>query len=182
MKRVVITPADLAGPALADLKKWLAISGERDDAALIDLLHAALDNCEAFTGTMPLEQSCSEMLAPNTAWQTLAARPVQSVSQIDSVTAGGAVIAVPIQDFAIELEADGTARVRLASPAAGATVTVRFDAGLAPGWAALPGGMRHGILRYAAEAFRERDSGSPPEGISSAIAALWRPWCRPRLA
>ena len=64
MKRAIVTPAEMAGAALDELKSWLAITTTRDDACLVTLLHAALDMCEAFTGLMPLAAICEEAGEP----------------------------------------------------------------------------------------------------------------------
>mgnify|MGYP000737058253 CR=1 FL=1 len=40
--------------------------------------------------------------------------------------------------------------------------------------------LRHGIVRFAAHQYRERDEG-PAERLPSAIAALWRPYRMVRL-
>ena len=58
MKRAIITPAVLAPTALSELKDWLGITTSGDDAQLTALLRMALDLCEDFTGTMPLQQDC----------------------------------------------------------------------------------------------------------------------------
>ena len=59
-------------------------------------------------------------------------------------------------------------------------VCFRFT-GLDPvDWIALDSGLRHGIVRFAAHAYRERDQGGDT-AIPSAVAALWRPWRRMKL-
>ncbi|MGN6497744.1 MAG: head-tail connector protein [Tsuneonella sp.] len=181
MKRAIVTPADLAGAALDELKQWLAITSTAEDAALIALLGAAGEMCEAFTGTMPLETECEELLAGSTEWQALSARPVQAISGIEAVPAEGARYPLAADAYAIELEADGSGRVRLVRQGNAGRVAVRFTAGLAPDWASLRAGLRQGIVRLAAYAYRERGEGgasAPP----AAVTALWRPWRRMRLA
>jgi uncharacterized phiE125 gp8 family phage protein len=63
-----------------------------------------------------------------------------------------------------------------------ARVAVRFTAGLAADWSGLPDGLRQGVLRLAAAQYRERETDGPPPGPPAAVAALWRPWRRMRLA
>src|SRR5688572_16506615 len=106
MKRVIITPPVLAGAALAELKDWLAITTPRDDAALTQLLRAALEMCEAFTGQMPLAAECEEVLPAAACWQTLATRPVGAVTGIEGIPVEGARFALAAADYAIELNAD----------------------------------------------------------------------------
>lgn len=181
MKRTVLTPADLAGGALADLKRWLAISTAAEDTSLTTLLGASAEACEAFTGAMPLEATCEEVLPASHEWQALATRPVQAIAGMEGIPAEGARYALAAGAYEVELDAEGTGRVRLLRQGAAGRIAVRFAAGLAPGWDTLPGGLRHGIVRLAAELYRARDGGAAA-ALPSAVTALWRPWRRMRLA
>jgi uncharacterized phiE125 gp8 family phage protein len=82
----------------------------------------------------------------------------------------------------LELDADGAARVQVARPGAAGRIAVRFVAGLAASWEALPDGLRHGIVRLAAHQHRSRDSAAAEQVPPTAVTALWRPWRRMRLA
>ena len=182
MKRIVVTPATIAPAALTELKDWLGISISKDDAQLTQLLRTSLETCEHFTGTMPLQQDCEEVLAVNADWQVLATRPVQAIAGADGLPADGARFTLPVSSYEIDLGADGTGQVRVSNPGSAGRIAVRFSAGLAADWAALPEGLRHGVLRLAAFQYRAREGGTdtgqwPP----SAVAALWRPWRRLRL-
>lgn len=183
MKRLIVTPAVLAPAALADLKSWLGITTTPDDAQLGALLRAGLDLCEQFTGLMPLQQVCEELLPAMTDWQVLSVRPVQAITAIEGVPAEGPRFVLPVASYAIDLAADGSGSVRVGNPGSAGRVAVRFTAGLAADWSTLPDGLRHGVLRIAAHQYRERDddavSGTVPP---AAVAALWRPWRRMRLA
>lgn len=181
MKRAILAPAELGGAALDELKQWLAITTPHDDTALMALLRASLDMCEAFTGTMPLSATCEEILPAMPGWQCLATRPVQAITAVEGIPAEGPRFAFAGDAYELEIDSDGTGQVRLARQGAAGRIAVRFVAGLSPGWGSLPEGLRHGIIRLAAQQFRERDSGAsdtPP----AAVAALWRPWRRLRLA
>lgn len=182
MKRAIVTPASLAPSALAELKEWLGITTAGDDAALGALLRSGLEMCEDFTSIMPLLQTCEELLPASAEWQQLATRPVQSITALQGVPADGTRFTLPTANYAIELDADGGGRVRVMNPGAAGRIAVRFTAGLASDWSSLPDALRHGVLRFAAYQYRMREddgaSGSPP----AAVAALWRPWRRLRLA
>lgn len=182
MKRAIVTPAVLAPAALSELKDWLGITTTGDDAQLTMLLRAALDMCEAFTGTMPLQQDCEELLPVSSAWQAIGTRPVEAITAVDGLPAEGARFALPVQNYAIELDADGGGRVLVTNSGAAGRIAVRFTAGLAADWASLPDGLRHGVLRLAAFQYRERDSEAASALPPAAVAALWRPWRRLRLA
>lgn len=182
MKRAIIVPAELAGAALDDLKAWLAIGTTREDMALTGLLRAALEMCEGFTGRMPLAAECEELLPGTTCWQSLRTRPVQAITQVEALAATGEREPLDIADHAMELDEDGGARLRLTGQRQVARIAVRFTAGLAPDWASLPDGLRHGVLRLAAHHYREREGPGAVPLPPAAVAALWRPWRRMRLA
>ena len=55
-------------------------------------------------------------------------------------------------------------------------------AGLAADWTVLPEPLRHGMVRLAAHQHRERESSGAASVPPAAVAALWRPWRRLRLA
>lgn len=180
MKRAIVVPAIVAGAALDELKEWLAITTPRDDAVLTSLLHGALEMCEAFTGQMPLEALCEEVLPASGFWQPLQTRPVQAVAGIEGIVPDGTRFPLPSQDYAIELNADGGAKARLLRQTGAGRIAVRFTAGMTASWMALPEGLRQGVLRLAAHHYSQRGGGgdaAPP----AAVAALWRPWRRLRL-
>lgn len=58
-------------------------------------------------------------------------------------------------------------------------ICARFTGHGASQWAELDEALRHGIVRFAAHQYRERDEGATP--LPAAIAALWRPWRLVRL-
>ena len=60
-----------------------------------------------------------------------------------------------------------------------AQVAVAYTAGLAAGWDELPPGITQGVAMLAAHLFEQREDGRAPP---AAVAALWRPWRRMRLA
>lgn len=177
MKRTIITPAILPPLALAELKQWLGITVAADDAPLGRLLAAALETCESFTGRMPLLQACQETLVAQGGWQMLATRPVLAVLAVQQPDG----TALAPDAYALALEADGSARVRLLAPALG-PVVVRFTAGVAATWDDLPEGLRQGLIRLAAHQHRERDNAGAAPLPPASVVAMWRPWRRVRLA
>ena len=181
MNRIILTAPVLPGSALAELKQWLGITTARDDAPLASLLMAALDVFEGFTGRMPIEAGCEEMLPADAGWHVLATRPIQSIEAIEGIDRDGIRFPFDAGGYEIELEADGTGRVRLPVFADEARVAVRFTAGLAPGWDGLPDALRHGLIRFAAHQHRQRESDGASPLPPPAVAALWRPWQRLRL-
>lgn len=182
MNRVILTPAQLPPTALAGLKQWLGITTTRDDTLLSGLLAGALECFEAFTGRMPIATSCEETLPVTPGWHALFTRSVQAITDVEGIAATGVRFALPAGAYTVDLDFDGTGRVRLTAPGAATRIVVRFTAGLADDWDTLPDTVRHGIIRLAAHQHREREgSGAAPIPPAS-VAALWRPWRHMRLA
>ena len=182
MQRTIVTPPALPPSALAALKQWLGITIAADDAPLAGLLRAGLDICEGFTGAVPLETTCEEVLLLSRDWQRLATRPIQAITAVHGIPATGARFALPADAYALDLDADGGGRVRVTAPGDATRIAVRFTAGLSAGWDALPEALRHGVIRLAAHQHREREGNSASPVPPAAVAALWRPWRRMRLA
>lgn len=180
--RTILTPPALPDAALDELKAWLAISSEADDPALTALLNAALGACEAFTGQMVLEAECEEVLPARSGWQVFATRPVQAVTLAEGIPAEGARFTLASDAYAIELDADGSARFRLVRQGAAGRIAVRFTAGMASEWAEVPETIRHGAIRMAAHLYRRRDDEVDAATPPASVAALWRPWRRLHLA
>ena len=59
-------------------------------------------------------------------------------------------------------------------------ICLRFTGLDAAEWSELDEALRHGIVRFAAHQYRERDAGGA-EALPAAVAALWRPWRLVRL-
>ncbi len=181
MKRAIIAAATLGPAALAELKDWLGISTTGEDATLTTQLRAALETCEAFTGSMPLVAECEEIIAVSSEWQKLDVRPVLAITSVEGIPAQGPRFALTASAFAIDFRADATGWVRMLEPGLASRVAIRFSAGLATEWQALPDGLRHGIVRLAAHQYRQRETGDKGPVPPAAVAALWRPWRGPRL-
>ncbi|ANY18800.1 hypothetical protein A6F68_00265 [Tsuneonella dongtanensis] len=180
MQRTIVAPAELPAAALDELKQWLGVRSTGDDAALISLVRTALETCEAFTGSVPLACLCEEILPACADWRTLSARPVVAIAGIEGIPAEGARFPLAADAYEIDIDTDGSGRVRVVGQGSAGRVAVRFTAGLAPAWELLPDAVRHGVIRLAAHHWRERDNASDA-GPPAAVAALWRPWRRMRL-
>lgn len=181
--RKILTPAAPGALAVAELKAWLGIAAQAEDDQLESLLTNAIEACEAFTGQMPLIQACEEVLPVAGSFRTLATRPVNTLLGVEGIAADGTRTPLASEDYAFELDADGSARLRTIRPGNAGRIAVQFTAGLAPDWAGLPASIRHGIERLASHSWRtrvgdEEDASTIPP---AAVAALWRPYRRLRL-
>lgn len=131
---------------------------------------------------MPLRAGCEETIFPSGAWQALTTRPVQAITGASAVDATGARTLLGAGDYAIDIDAQGTGLIMLLRPIDQRRLAVRFTAGLAPTWEDLPDALRHGIMRLAAHQHRAREGDRALPVPPAAVAALWRPWRRMRLA
>ncbi len=182
MKRTIISPPSLAPGALDELKQWLAITTTRDDAALTALLRSALDACEGFTRQMPLEALCEEVLPATRGWHDLSTTPVQSITSLATLGADGTRTDLDPGDYLFDITAGGCGRINLLVSPEQSRIAALFSAGLAPDWGSLSEGLRHGVIRLAAHQYRERNDGGGDRSPPAAIAALWQPWRRIRVA
>ena len=103
---------------------------------------------------------------------------IVSVSTLDPA---GIVATLPVAAYAIDIDASGDGWVRLTAPVATARLLVGYHAGLAADWPSLPEPLRQGIVRLVAHLFAHRDA-PDDAGPPAAVAELWRPWRRMRLA
>ncbi|WP_432201704.1 head-tail connector protein [Erythrobacter sp. W53] len=185
MVRTAVSHPDFSGEPLGDLKQFLSITVERDDALLERLLQSAHALYESFTGRIALASVFDETIAPSGAWQTLNTNPVILISQAELIDPDGVLEALSGSDYDVRIDADGMAQVRMVkSTPSDARLIVRVAAQSASSWATLPPDIRHGLVRLAAHAYRERDNGSDGGAIGappSSVAALWRPHRRIRL-
>ena len=169
-------PPDL-GPlavSLGEIKAFLRLERDVDDALLAGFIRTATALCEAFTGQWLINRSAEQRLETSLGWQRLSAVPVTAIVGID--TAGGPLL--PDQ-FDSDIDTAGTGWVRLRSVLPERPV-VRLSAGLGLDWNAIPEPLRQGIIRLVAHLYSNRDAadaGPPP----TAVAAMWRPWRRLRL-
>ncbi|MES2493483.1 MAG: phage head-tail connector protein [Pseudomonadota bacterium] len=181
MKRAIVSAATLAPAALAELKDWLGITTAAEDSSLNGLIRAALETCEAFTGTLPLVADCEELLPARSDWQRLQTSPVFAITEISSISDTNGRLALPSDAYALDFAVDGAGRVRVFNPGLVSRIAVRFTAGLAPDWSSLPDGLRHGVIRLAAHHYRQRENGDKSMLPPAAVAAAWRPWRQIRL-
>jgi len=131
------------------------------DAVLRRAAAAALALAEAFCGQRLIVRGFEQALGPAPGWQRLAELPVRAIT-------------APAAGAGIDIDAHGIGWVRT-----DAAASVRYAAGLAAGWDQLAEPLAQGVVLLAAHLFEHRDGRSEPP---AAVAALWRPYRRMRLA
>lgn len=172
----VLDPAALS-QAAAEAKAYLRIEGAQEDALMERLAGSAAALCEAFIGQWLVVREGSEVLPARSGWQRLRASPVTTILGVDAAAVGGAAVALAGNAYAIDIDAAGGGWVRLLEAADARRMRVRFEAGMAADWDALPEPLRQGVVRLAAYLYTQR-SAEAGAGPPAAVTALWRPWRR----
>jgi len=165
---------------LADLKTYLGISLSDEDGLLTDLLRSATDAAERFLGRILVARAVDEVVAARCEWQALGLRPVRSIMAVAGIPADGPEYPLPVEDYAIDIDADGTGWLRVLKPGPAGRVRIGYQAGIASDEEGVPDAIQHGIVRLAGE-YHARREGLEGE-LPASVAALWRPWRRARLA
>lgn len=167
--------------ALDELKAYLRITIDEDDALLAGLIRTASETCERFVGQALMLRDAEETVPVSSEWRRLTLTPVASITRVEGVSETGDTIPIALDGYAIDIDSNGDGWVRVVAAGSAKRVTVGYRAGMGEDWNAIPEPLRQGIIRLAAHLFIERDqdsSGLPP----AAVAALWRPWRRMRLS
>lgn len=151
--------AVIAGVRVA-ARDHLRVTGTAEDMVIDRLAESALALAEAYTGSAIVARPHEAMMAAASEWRPLPVAPVTAITAVAPITA-------------IDIDATGTGWVRMA--AAG---PVRFVAGLAASWDAVPPPVAQGIVLLVAHLFDTRTAAAAPP---AAVGALWRPWRRMRL-
>lgn len=156
--------------SLGEVKAYLRIDGAEEDALLAGLVRSAAALCEAFTGQVLIAEERSQTIPADGEWHRLAATPVRGFE--------GAFVGEDAAAFDSLTDASGDGWVRLSG---GTAARVVAEAGLAEDWNGVPEPLRQGIVRLVAHLYANRDAAGDA-GPPAAVAALWRPWRRMRLA
>ena len=170
----------LPAVSLAELKAYLRIGHEDEDALLAALVRSAEGACEAFTGRLLIARAVDETLAASASWSRLGMAPVVAIEAAHGLAPDGTETPLATDAFAVDIDAAGEGWIRLLRPIDQKRIRVGYRAGLAAGATGIPEALRHGIIRLAAHLYTHRDTPedrAPP----TAVTALWRPWRRLRL-
>ncbi|MGB7404487.1 MAG: head-tail connector protein [Pacificimonas sp.] len=177
----VVVEAGAPPVSLAEVKAYLRLDTDAEDALLAGLVRTASGLCEAFTGQVLMSSVRAAEVPADGAWHRLMPTPVKRLVTARGLDASGAEL--PLLPDALDLQVDfcGDGWVRVLPDAGAVRAVLSVEAGLATDWNALPEALRQGIVRLVAHLYANRDrqeEGGPP----AAISALWRPWRRMRLS
>ena len=176
----IYAPAGLSGAPLAELKQWLAVTTDTDDTLLEGLLGAAHAMCTRFTGLIAFKSEVRETFAADRLAYQLRTAPVLYFVDATAIDQNFDRRLLQETEVSFERCGDEGGRMILSAPISEPQVEAHFYAGLADEWDQVDEGLRHGIIRYAAHQYRERESG-PTENPPASVAALWRPYRRMHL-
>jgi uncharacterized phiE125 gp8 family phage protein len=177
----VLDPVSPPGDAVDEAKLFARIEGDEEDALIGSLIATAIRQCEGFCAQILLQRGFTQRLGVSHIWQRLAVTPVVSISSVMGVPATGAPFALPVEAYAIDIDANGDGWVRITSPGLATRIEVSGIGGLASAWGFVPEALRQGVLRLVSHLYAVRDASDDP-GPPAAVAALWRPWRRMRLS
>lgn len=165
--------------SLAEVRAFLRLDENVEEALLAGLVRAASGICEAFLNQVILRRPFTEVIGASSEWQALRIQPVQAIEGVRSIGSDGSLRDLPPESFAISLDVDGRGWVRV-NDAGFDRLLVSGVAGFADVVSDVPEPIRQGVLRLVAHLFTFRDGpgGEPP----AAVTALWRPYRRMRLA
>lgn len=171
-------PADALAAARDAAKAHLRISGDQENALIESYAATALALAEAFCQRAMIMRAWETILPARRSWQSLPVAGVLAIRQVEGRSADGDSFALPVESYAIDIGTGGVGWVRVIAPGAAARVAIRYDAGTAEDWSALPAPIAQGMVLLIAHLFDGKGASGPP----AAVSALWRPWRRLRLS
>jgi uncharacterized phiE125 gp8 family phage protein len=172
-------PEAAIAAACAAAAAHLRIGVIQEAAVLAQAAATAFAVCEAFTGHALIARDWQAVVPAAASWSPLPVQPVTAIDRVEGLPADGGAFALSAESYAIDLTADGVGWVMAMLPGSAGRLRVSFRAGLAEGWGSLPAPLSQGIVLLIAHLFASDSAGGEPP---AAVAALWRPWRRMRLA
>lgn len=162
--------------SLTEARGWLRMGTSADDAVVAQLIRAATDICEAFTGQWLIVRAGEEVAALREGAARLGARPVAAVDEVTLILPDGGESTLDEAAYRVTIARDGTAHVAVHDARGARAAHVAYRAGMAANANGVPEAIRQGIVRMVQHLHEARDgAGSAPP---AAVAALWQPWRR----
>ncbi|WP_448582477.1 head-tail connector protein [Thermaurantiacus sp.] len=172
---------DVAAPVvpILELRTYLRIETDAEDAVLAGLGRAATSLVEAWTGRLLIERVATEIFPDGALLLRLSASPVRDVTEVARLVAGAAALPLPAGEWTLLRHRDDAADIQLAR-AVEEQVAVTYRAGMAADWNGLPDALRLAVMRAAGHLHANRD-GANDAGLPAAVCQLLAPWRRLRL-
>ena len=168
-------PAQVIADVRAAAKAYARVVQGDEDALFDTLAVAALGLAEDFLRVSLIVREHRAILPACGGWQRLPAAPVVAIGAVSGVPAEGAIFALPVGAYGVDVDAGGDGWVRVTQGGIAGRVAVTYSAGLSVDWAGVPGPVAQGVVRLIGHFYAERDAAAPPP---AAVTALWRPFRR----
>jgi uncharacterized phiE125 gp8 family phage protein len=165
--------------ACATALAHLRMAATQEAGVLEQAAATAFAVCEAFTGHVLIARDWQLVVPARAGWAALPVQPVTAITRVEGLSADGSASVLPAEAYAVDLGADGTGWVQVLQPGSAGRLRITLRAGMAETWEALPAPLAQGMVLLIAHLFANGDAGGEPP---AAVAALWRPWRRLRLA
>jgi uncharacterized phiE125 gp8 family phage protein len=178
---LTLDPVSPPAEAVEAIKAYLRIDQDDEDSLTATLTATAIRHCENFCGMILFDRGFSDRHSVSSNWQRLALTPVGSVTLVNGIALAGAPFALPVTDYAIDIDHNRDGWVRVSQPGTALRIDVIGRAGLATDWGMIPEPLRQGIIRLVSHQLMFRDS-FDDVGAPAAVAALWKPFRRMRLS
>ena len=171
--------------SVAEAKAWAGVTLAGDDALFDGLIRTAAEHCEAHIGQMLMVRDVVEDVPVRLgAWLALSREPVRAVACVEAVAKDGAVSALGVEAYEIDIDAGARGLVRVMAlgdiDGGAGKLRVTYQAGLAADGEELPEAVRQGMLRMVAYLYAARDDGRDVVA-PAAVQALWWPYKRMRV-
>lgn len=169
-----------AAVSISEAQAYVRIETGEEEALVAGLIRSATALCESFVNQVLIARPFTEVVAADNRWQRLCSSPVRAISSVETLDSAGQRLALPVDSYAIDIDAEGNGWVRVTSAPGAKRLVVTGTAGLADEPNGVPEPLRQGIVRLVAHLFANRDGGggAPP----AAVTALWRPFRKVRLS
>lgn len=165
------TPPPEEPVSLGEIKTFLRVDGEAEDALLSDLVASAREQVERRAGMLTVARTLALRLP---VCGTRAKLPVRPVRALVSVARDGAAVE------GARLETKGEVPVLQLPGRVDATLDVEVEAGFGPP-AQVPAPLRQAVLLLVADAYEHREREAGFARTSLRVDALLGPWRGPRL-
>ena len=161
--------------ALAELKAYLRIEDNGEDALLSALLRAATETVEAMLGLLLFEREVVERGDVRGGVLGLAAEPARSLVGAEAVAIDGTSRTLGAGEAQFRVGRYGEGRLEVSGLPDCQQLLVRYRAGMASDWNWVPEVLRLSVIRAAAHFHSHRDAPDDP-GIPPAVRRMLSPW------
>ena len=175
-------PPGIAEPAvtMSEAQAYVRIETGEEEAVVAGLIRTASAVCEEFLNRVVIARDFSLEVPASGAWERLPLTPVRAIGTVETLDTMGVATALPSTGYALDIDSSGDGWVRVTDCGSATRIRVSGSAGMSDNENEVAEPIRQGVLRLVAHLFTSRDG--PGGDVPAAVAALWRPYRRLRLA